>query len=61
MCSVFMAETCVVLSRLLFVLLSFFFLPLCCLTYFVLSDLLLFTTSDYPVGIFNFFLHTMKA
>ena len=39
---------CVMFCRSLFVLLSFFYWPLCCL-------LLLFTDSDCPFGIFNLF------
>ena len=41
---------CIVFCRLFFVLLSFFLVAI------VLFVLLQFTTSDYPVGIFTFFL-----
>ena len=41
---------CVMLCRSLFVLLSFFFLPMCCLSFFDR-----YTDSDYPFGIFKLF------
>jgi len=63
-------DFCVVLCRSLFVLLSFFFWPLCCLSFSfghcvvclfllatVLSGLLLFVSSDFPFGIFKLFLN----
>jgi hypothetical protein len=56
---------CVVFCRSLFVLLSFFFWPLCCLSFghcvvcllaIVLSGFLRFKDSDYPFGIYKHFL-----
>jgi hypothetical protein len=55
----------VVFCRSLFVLLSFFFWPLCCLSFghcvvwilaIVLSGFLRFKDSDYPFGIYKHFL-----
>ena len=46
---------CVMFCRSLFVLMSFIFWSLCCLV------LLRFTDSDYPFGIFKFFLSVISA
>jgi len=45
---------CIMFRRSLFVLLFFFFWPLCCLS------ILRFTSSDYPVVIFKLFLKSKK-
>ena len=47
---------CVLLCRSLFVLLSFFFWPLCCLSFFDLRILI-----NYPFGIFELFLNMTET